>query len=107
MSPRVLKTRHCPHCQALLPEPTPRVCPECAGSLQKRFLSIGCLSSAPPVVLLALGLRALVVHAGEAALREPENGALEALQRAGAPDVTTADRGNACAPLQCLASIHR
>jgi predicted amidophosphoribosyltransferase len=53
MSPRILETSRCPHCKEALPHPTPRVCPSCAGSLQKRFLSLGCLSSAPPVVLIA------------------------------------------------------
>ena len=52
MSPRILEVERCPHCQAELPKPTPRVCPECAGSLQKRFLSAGCLSSAPPLFLI-------------------------------------------------------
>lgn len=55
MSPRLLDPRLCPHCRAELPQPAPRVCPSCAGSLQKRFLSCGCLSSAPPVVLAVLG----------------------------------------------------
>ena len=53
MSPRVLDTRSCPHCKAALPDPTPRVCPECAGSLQRRHLGIGCLTSAPKLFLLA------------------------------------------------------
>lgn len=52
MSPRVLETRRCPHCKAELSEPTPRVCPTCGGSIQKRFLSAGCLTSAPPPVIL-------------------------------------------------------
>ncbi|MBL8859168.1 MAG: hypothetical protein JNL28_11720 [Planctomycetes bacterium] len=56
MSPRILDTKLCPHCRGNLPKPTPRMCPHCAGSLQKRFLSIGCLSSAPPIVILAFGL---------------------------------------------------
>lgn len=56
MSPRILDTRVCPHCKGPLAKPTPRACPHCAGSLQKRFLSIGCLSSAPPALLLAWGV---------------------------------------------------
>ena len=52
MSPRILDTKRCPHCKEVLPEPTPRVCPACGGSIQKRFLSAGCLTSAPPPVLL-------------------------------------------------------
>lgn len=56
MSPRILKTSVCPHCQGNLQKPTPRACPHCGGSLQKRFLTIGCLSSAPPLWLAAWGL---------------------------------------------------
>lgn len=52
---RILKTKTCPHCRAALELPTPRVCPVCGGSLQQRFFTAGCLSSAPPVILLALG----------------------------------------------------
>lgn len=54
MSPRILDVERCPHCKAALPKPPPRACPECGGSLQKRFLSIGCLSSAPPLFLIGL-----------------------------------------------------
>ncbi len=54
--PRLIQTRHCPHCRAELPQPVPRVCPSCAGSLQKRFLAAGCLTSAPKMLLLACGL---------------------------------------------------
>jgi hypothetical protein len=53
MSPRVLDTKQCPHCRGALERPTPRVCPHCAGSLQQRFFKFGCLSSAPPVLLVA------------------------------------------------------
>lgn len=56
MSPRILPVATCPHCKAELPQPTPRVCPACGGSLQKRFLTAGCLSSAPPLVLVAWGV---------------------------------------------------
>jgi predicted amidophosphoribosyltransferase len=52
MSPRILDVDYCPHCKAKLPKPTPRACLECGGSLQKRHLSIGCLTSAPPVILV-------------------------------------------------------
>jgi predicted amidophosphoribosyltransferase len=65
MSPRILDTRTCPHCKAQLPQPTPRVCPSCAGSLQKRFLQLGCLTTAPKVLLIA----ALVWAIGSAVLR--------------------------------------
>jgi predicted amidophosphoribosyltransferase len=51
--PRLIEDDHCPHCDAALPEPKPRVCPACGGSLQQRYLRLGCLSSAPK--LLALG----------------------------------------------------
>jgi len=53
---RVLDTSRCPHCKEPLERPTPRVCPSCGGSLQKRFLALGCLTSAPPVVLFVIGL---------------------------------------------------
>ncbi len=56
MSPRILDVRHCPHCEAELPQPVPRVCPACAGSIQKRYLSTGCLTSKPLIALLGLGL---------------------------------------------------
>lgn len=54
--PRILDVRRCPHCGGELAKPTPRACPHCAGSLQQRFFQIGCLSSAPPVLLLAFAL---------------------------------------------------
>jgi predicted amidophosphoribosyltransferase len=54
--PRVLEIDRCPHCKAELPSPTPRVCPGCGGSLQKRYLESGCLSSRPLLMLLGLGL---------------------------------------------------
>ena len=50
--PRLIDAKRCPHCGEQLPEPKPRVCPVCAGSLQKRFLQAGCLTSAPPPVIL-------------------------------------------------------
>jgi predicted amidophosphoribosyltransferase len=56
MSPRILELENCPRCRAKLERPVPRVCPACGASLQKRFLTAGCLSSAPPLVLLGLGL---------------------------------------------------
>ncbi len=52
MSPRILDARRCPHCKAELPQPTPRMCPNCAGSLQQRYLKSGCLTSAPKMVLV-------------------------------------------------------
>jgi hypothetical protein len=63
MSPRILDVDRCPHCKEKLPKPTPRVCPSCAGSLQKRFLTAGCLTSAPPLVLAAWGVWHLVARA--------------------------------------------
>jgi len=54
--PRLIREHRCPHCGEELAEPKPRVCPACAGSLQQRYLKAGCLSSAPPLLLLAAGL---------------------------------------------------
>ncbi|MDP6540114.1 MAG: hypothetical protein QF410_11270 [Planctomycetota bacterium] len=56
MSPRLIEERRCPHCSAELAEEIPRVCPECGGSLQRRYLGIGCLSTKPLVLLLACAL---------------------------------------------------
>ena len=56
MSPRVIPFKRCPRCKEELEQPTPRSCPHCGASLQKRYLSWGCLTSAPPLLLLALGL---------------------------------------------------
>ena len=56
--PRLIEEDRCPHCKAQLPEEKPRSCPECGGSLQQRHLKAGCLTSAPKVLLLALGLGA-------------------------------------------------
>jgi hypothetical protein len=58
--PRLIDEKHCPHCRAELPVPKPRSCPRCAGSLNKRYLRIGCLTSAPPPILLLGGLAWLV-----------------------------------------------
>jgi hypothetical protein len=51
MPPRILDLDRCKHCKAELPHPTPRVCPTCGGSLQRRHLAIGCLTSAPPPLI--------------------------------------------------------
>jgi predicted amidophosphoribosyltransferase len=59
MSPRILDTRRCPHCKAELPDPTPRMCPSCGGSLQQRHLKMGCLTTAPKIVLVASAAWAL------------------------------------------------
>lgn len=53
---QLIRAKRCPHCSAELPTPRPRSCPKCAGSLQQRFLQLGCLSSAPPLLLFGLGL---------------------------------------------------
>jgi len=53
MSP-LIRGGHCPHCNAELPEPKPRVCADCGGSLQQRYLTAGCLTSAPKLLLFAL-----------------------------------------------------
>ncbi|MEY2806979.1 MAG: hypothetical protein RIR65_1396 [Planctomycetota bacterium] len=63
--PRLLKARRCPHCKERLAQPPPRVCPACAGSLQQRHLALGCLTSAPKVVLAAWGLSHLARAAWE------------------------------------------
>lgn len=52
--PRLIEDKRCPHCGTELPEPKPRVCPTCAGSLQVRYMRAGCLSSAPKLLLFAL-----------------------------------------------------
>lgn len=54
--PRILDVDQCPHCKADLPKPVPRVCPSCGGSLQQRYLSIGCLTSKPMLLLVATGV---------------------------------------------------
>jgi len=54
--PRLIDSPYCPHCKSKLPLPKPRACPVCAGSINQRFLKIGCLTSAPPLLLLAFGL---------------------------------------------------
>jgi hypothetical protein len=51
--PPLIPDKHCPHCGERLPEPKPRTCPSCMGSLQQRFLRFGCLSSAPLVLAAA------------------------------------------------------
>lgn len=58
--PRLIDSPYCPHCKAKLPTPKPRACPVCAGSLNQRFLKIGCLTSAPPLLALGIGLYALL-----------------------------------------------
>jgi predicted amidophosphoribosyltransferase len=57
---RLIQSPFCPHCRAKLPEPKPHACPVCAGSLNQRFLKIGCLTSAPPILLFAFGLWSLL-----------------------------------------------
>jgi predicted amidophosphoribosyltransferase len=54
--PRLIDSPFCPHCKTKLPVPKPRSCPVCAASLNQRFLKVGCLTSAPPLVLFAWGL---------------------------------------------------
>jgi hypothetical protein len=74
VSPRILDLDRCRHCQAELERPTPRVCPACGGSLQKRHLAIGCLTSAPPPVLLLallLALGAATARSGDPPSRAP------------------------------------
>jgi len=53
---RILNLDRCPHCKVELTKPVPRMCPDCGGSLQRRYLTAGCLTSKPPLMLFALGL---------------------------------------------------
>ena len=61
--PRVVDQPHCPHCKAEIPRPAPRSCPVCGGSLQQRFLSLGCLTTKPLALLAGLGLFWLLYRA--------------------------------------------
>ncbi len=54
MSPRLIDADRCPHCGKDLPDPVPRTCPSCMGSLQKRYLATGCLTSAPKLLFFAV-----------------------------------------------------
>ncbi len=91
--PRLIDKGHCPHCGEDLPEPKPRVCPACMGSLQQRFLRAGCLSSAPPVLLFALVLAAPWADEEPGEPGKPV-GRVELL----APPATQAERGPASDP---------
>lgn len=71
MSPRVLDVKRCPHCGGALERPTPRMCPHCAGSLQQRFFRLGCLTSAPPVLLVAGAIAWALAARGETTERSP------------------------------------
>ncbi len=57
--PRLIASPFCPHCKAKLPVPKPAACPNCGGSINQRFLKVGCLTSAPPLLLFGLGLYGL------------------------------------------------
>ncbi|QDV08678.1 hypothetical protein Poly30_42310 [Planctomycetes bacterium Poly30] len=61
--PRLIDQNHCPHCGIKLEAPLPRVCPECAGSLQQRYLKAGCLSSGPAIFLAGLAYLAWQIAA--------------------------------------------
>jgi predicted amidophosphoribosyltransferase len=56
MSPRILEVERCPHCTAHLTPPNSRLCPACGGSLQRRYLTAGCLTSAPKLLIAAAAL---------------------------------------------------
>lgn len=58
--PRIIEAKECPHCGTTLPQPVPRSCPACAGSLQQRYLKAGCFSTAPVLVIGLAGLWQLV-----------------------------------------------
>ena len=62
--PKLIDDKHCPHCREPLPEPKPRACPNCAASLNQRYLKLGCLSSAPPLVLGAFAIWAVLEALG-------------------------------------------
>jgi len=51
----MIEAETCPHCKKELEKPLPRACPKCGGSLQKRYLTAGCLTSKPLVLLAAVG----------------------------------------------------
>jgi hypothetical protein len=53
---RILDVEQCPHCKGALQKPTPRSCPHCGGSLQQRYTSMGCLTSAPKLFLVAASI---------------------------------------------------
>jgi len=93
MSPRVLKTRICPHCKADLAKPTPRSCPKCGGSLQQRYLKAGCISSAPKLLLIGMGLWWLVLAplAAPGAQDKPAKPAEGALDAPDVADIPTQD----------------
>jgi hypothetical protein len=82
---RVVERKNCPHCKAKLPEPTPRMCPECAGSLQKRFLSLGCFTTAPPIVLALVGAGLLARGAPSDDAETRETSLPEPIVRSGSP----------------------
>lgn len=88
MSP-LIDAKHCPHCKAALTQPLPRTCPECAGSLQQRFLASGCLTTKPPVIafLLAGGL-ALALRGGAPAAAAPQPAAQQEEGRGALQDAT-------------------
>jgi predicted amidophosphoribosyltransferase len=54
--PRPIEGTRCPHCGIELPKEKPRSCPQCGGALHQRHLKIGCLSSAPPLLAIGLGV---------------------------------------------------
>ncbi len=68
MSRNLIDSDRCPHCKQDLERPVPRVCPRCGGSLQRRYMTWGCLSSAPRLLvfgaLLAWVVRGLLDGAG-------------------------------------------
>ena len=43
--PRLIKSPFCPHCKAKLPVPKPAACPSCGGSINQRYLNVGCQST--------------------------------------------------------------
>jgi hypothetical protein len=71
----------CPHCKAEVPKDHGRVCLDCGGSLQKRYLAIGCLTS-KPMILIAVGLPLWLAGGDEAPATETQAPRSQAVERA-------------------------
>lgn len=78
----------CPHCNAEVPKDHGRTCVECGGSLQKRYLSIGCLSS-KPMILLAVGVPLWLGSGGDAPANDAEPQVVERTQPAADDSIST------------------
>jgi len=90
----------CPHCKAEVPKDHGRVCLDCGGSLQKRYLAIGCLSS-KPLILFAAGLSMWLAGGHEAPAADtdaPREQAVERAVTAQDPATTSPDAPGIAAP---------